>query len=432
MRQRTTLSLIVLLGVLSLAPGSARADQLAFLRQGNIWVSDTAGGGAHQITTDGGYAALSAAKGSGRGLLGFRQNASYGVIRADGSARQVIPTTGQASAGSDAKLNPAGTRLAYTTFAHIGCCDSSLSGVSVKLDGSDRREFGREGVLNVAFANAQDDMIYSEEFVRGTNNPACYNGSDHYFFYLALDAPHGAGTSAPDRTRFWCRGPQNVDLIQPAVSPDFSTIVAAARTHCGSGCTGPPRLVRIAAAASDPSTDVYLTPDGMPTGYPDWSTDASTVVFQGTGSTIWTVPSGGGQPSKILDDATMPAWIPTAAPPGGGGPAGPKPTVSVGKIHAFRGVTFKLAVTCPSACTFTTRGSTVQANKKTLVLRTVTRKLAANRKTKITAALPKKQQLAVVNALLNHRMASARLVLTAYYADGTVGGPITRNVRLVP
>jgi hypothetical protein len=80
--------------------------------------------------------------------------------------------------------------------------------------------------------------------------------------------------------------------------------------------------IMVLANAPATSGGTAITPSGYGAVKPNWSPDGTTIAFQGTGSTVWTVPAGGGTPVKILDDATSPAWTPYAAGATGGGGGG--------------------------------------------------------------------------------------------------------------
>ena len=113
---------VPVISIMLIVPAVARATSgsIAFLRAGNIWLAAPDGSAAHQLTTDGGYQFVSAAKGSGSPLLGFEQLTSsgvstYGVISAAGGSPQQVATSIQPREPyADAELDAAGDKLVYS------------------------------------------------------------------------------------------------------------------------------------------------------------------------------------------------------------------------------------------------------------------------------------------------------------------------------
>jgi hypothetical protein len=60
--------------------------------------------------------------------------------------------------------------------------------------------------------------------------------------------------------------------------------------------------------AQSPITQV--TPESAGDSLPDFSPDGTKLAFQGPNHTIYTVPVGGGTPTPILTNASVPAWSP--------------------------------------------------------------------------------------------------------------------------
>ena len=318
-------SLVLSIGVIgatAAVPVAAHADSIVFLRGGNVWIANIDGSGARALTTDGAadtetaYKAVSAAKGSGAPMLGYAQNAEIGYLRADGTGKQPLPGDEAPSIATSAEIDPTGRRIAWVQRSFFNNA-SYLYWRTKNADGSDERVTGNGGVDHATWADAGNRSLTSELHISGTPYPS-EDGCAESDFNLVADAPPAAGESTDPTRDFTCVAGTN--LFDPAVSPEFGRVVAAVNPSAGDA--GAPTRLMVLPLAPGMQQGSYLTPEGINATNPDWSTDASTIVFEGNDKSVWTVPAGGGTPGKVLDDAQDPAWTPFGGGTGGGAPGG--------------------------------------------------------------------------------------------------------------
>ena len=320
---------LALAGAALAAAAAAAGGSIAFIRGDNVWIAAPDGSGARQVTADGTaddpYSGVAAAKRVP--VLAYRQKGDVGLIGADGSNRREI-APGALPAFPN-PINPTldvsadGSRVAYmaqTTLFSNGILLSYLDAFRVNADGTAPAEFSRNSTtsLDVAFADpAGETAAVSRDGLGGTA-PGC----DDDLLKIGIDAGAPVPASGdPTYATLICRGDRN--LSDPAPTPDGATVVAISSPAAATDSFGS----LVAIPRGNPSSETALAP-GAQAMAPDVSPDGTAIVFEGPGRTLWTVPAGGGQPTRILEDAGSPAWSPFAvSPPTGGGPpqAGPNP-----------------------------------------------------------------------------------------------------------
>jgi hypothetical protein len=304
-------ALLALLALLVLASSASAAGSIAFIRQGNIWIANPDGSGATQLTTDGAgattYTSVSAAKGAP--LLAYLHGGAPGTIGADGTGNHQLPFPNREPRGSASiHIDSAGQRLTWVTNE-----SGSTYGVGLNSDGSSPVIFGTGGVFNTTWDDNQGTALYS------SYDYNCPAGAHHN--HLTIETPKADdGSNSPNPGTYICS--PGLSFYYPDVSPDLQQVAVTADTDSAFIGDATNQIMVVANAAAT-SGGTAITPSGLGAVKPNWSPDGTTIAFQGTGPTIWTVPATGGTPAKILDDAASPAWTPFApSPPGGGGTTG--------------------------------------------------------------------------------------------------------------
>ncbi len=390
---------------LLLAPGVAHGagGSIAFLRDGNIWLAAPDGANARQLTTAGDYLFVSAAKGSGSPLLGFRQGDSYGVINALTGAQQTVATASQPQSDFyDAELNAAGTQLAYVWSFQVGQFTYENYRIA-NVDGAALTEDGGFGVQDTAFADPSGATVVWSGLVHGAYGSHQPDSCGNSQIGLGVETPlAGGGTDYSQPLAIIC--PAGLDTTQPEVSPNGSEIAATVQPT-GGGAT----MVDV-FPKQNAATGTQLTPNGSSAAEPDWSPDGSGIAFEGANDTIWTIPAAGGTPTMILSNAERPAWTPAviSSPPPPEKLALSLKASAAQKVVAHKGVA--ATVECNVACSVAASGAiSIKGSHRKLALRPVTATLAASRPETVTLRLSSGELGQIKKALRRHERITASI-----------------------
>lgn len=327
----------VVLSVVALAAAAtAQASSIFFIRSGEIWVANPDGSGAKQVTSDGGsgqpYVWVSAAKGSSPILAYLRDNTAggspqqvYGTINPDGTGSAVNPDNYpnmQPYAipwGTMVSIDPAGDRVSWpSSRASFVIGYTYYYAFSVGVNGTGETHLDTADAQHVTFGDPAGQTLLFQDLTSGyTGLPSsCVSSGVHSVLVHQTPAPT-SGT--PGTPAFYCAS-GGADLTEPALRPDGQAIVAVQGGTPGSIVTIPIGGTATSSAVSP------IAATGVTGTNPDFSPDGTQIAFEGTGSTIDTVPAGGGTASQILTSATSPAWSPYSLPGsgsnGGGGGGG--------------------------------------------------------------------------------------------------------------
>jgi hypothetical protein len=436
--------LVVALVAGLVACGSASASSIFFLRNNNIWVANPDGSDAQAVTTNGTasdpYDFVSSAKTGTAPPIGFHMGGGsasvYGTLNPDGSGLTINPYN--SSMGSDGqvftRLDDAGDQMTwaakqdtaqYSFFAGAVATNGSNPYTIYNLGGMDARQ--------TAFANpAGTALLYTDtgnNYSVGGSSPC--NGTDFYTDVLVISAN---GQSPAD---IYCE--DSSFLGAPAMNP-VGTLIAATLT--GNQTGDYPQIVTIpvsggVATASAQSAGTQITPPTVGVNFPDFSPDGTQIVFQGPGSTIETVPVGGGTPTQILTNASVPAWSPYTLPAGGGsggsgggsggsgggsggsgGSGGATPvrlTLRAAAVeHAIAQHGLTATVSCSIACAVSLVGELgIRGVRTPLRTRIVNRSLRAQQSATVTLTLSGKQLSKLKQALARHKRVTAVIVSVA-------------------
>jgi hypothetical protein len=420
-----------------LACGSASASSIFFLRNNNIWVANPDGSDVQAVTTNGTgsapYDFVSSAKTGTAPLIGFHMGGGsasvYGTVNPDGSGLTINPYNSSMDSDGQvfSRLDDAGDQMTwaakqntaqYSFFAGAVGINGSNPYTIYNLRGMDARQ--------TTFANpAGTDLLYTDtgnNYSIGGSSPC--NGTDFYTDVLVISA-NGQSPAA-----IYCE--DSTFLGAPAMNP-AGTVIAATLT--GNQAGDNPQIVTIpvsgsvaTAAAQSPGTQI--TPPTAGVNFPDFSPDGTQIAFQGPGSTIETVPVGGGTPTQILTNASVPAWSPYTLPTaggsggsgggsggsGGGGSATPLHlTLRAAAVeHAVAQHGLKATVSCSVACTVAVVGELgIKGVRKRLQTRIVSRSLRARQSATVALTLLGKQLSKVKQALARHKRITAVIVSSA-------------------
>jgi hypothetical protein len=294
---------------------AAAGGSIAFIREANIWIANPDGSGARQLTTDGAgasaYTTVSAAKGTP--LLAYLHGGAPGTIGADGTANHQLPFPNREPRNSASiHIDAVGQRLTWVTN-EVG----ATYGVGLNVDGSSPVIFGTGAVFNTTWDDNQGTALYSSDD---------YNCDGVLHNHLTIETPKADnGTNMPNPGTYICSS--GLSFYYPDVSPNLQQIAVTVDTNAA--LIGDPTN-QIMVLANTPATSggTTITPSGLGATKPNWSPDGTTIAFQGTGGTIWTVPATGGTPVKILDNAASPAWTPYSPTATGGDTSAPAITIT--------------------------------------------------------------------------------------------------------
>ena len=313
--------IVILAAVVSLAAaGSADASSIFFLRGGNIWVANPDGSAAKQVTTDGSYDFVSSAK-QGSAPLAFHRGGNsasqFGTVNPDGSGETINPYNSSMSVDGQyfTRLNDAGNRMTWPQ--KCSCASLNFFAASAGTSGSLRQEIYNVGTMDardVTFGDpAGDSLLFTDvgnNYTLGDGHSPC-NGTDDFTDILVLQTPPPSGSNTgPNPTAVYCD--QNTFFFDPALRPDGQLIAAESESNSAGPSTQIVTIPignRVNTTAQQTTVD-QITPPNSGDTLPDFSPDGSKIVFQGPNNTIDTVPAGGGAPTQILTDATVPAWSP--------------------------------------------------------------------------------------------------------------------------
>ncbi|MGH3261077.1 MAG: TolB family protein, partial [Trebonia sp.] len=331
----------VLVSLAAAAP--ADASIIFFIRDATIWAPNHDGTGARQVTTDGTaavpYDFVSSAKSGTAPPLEFHRGGNsagqFGTINPDGTGLTVNPYNASMDAFNSffTRLDDTGDRVTWPDESD--CCGfRDWFAGAVGTDGSAPQviyfdpDTATMAANDVAFGDPQGTALLFTDvgtnYTVGANSDEPCGGTDNLSTVLVLGTPPPSGqTSWPGPTAVYCQ--DNVAFETPALRPDGQLIAAEAfQVSSGSDAGG---IVTMAigagvtgGSAQTPTTQV--TPFGAGDTLPDFSPDGTQIVFQRGADTVYTVAAGGGAPTEILTDASIPAWSPYTLPSLGGGTGG--------------------------------------------------------------------------------------------------------------
>jgi hypothetical protein len=315
-----------MLAVAAFAAGSAHASSIAFIRAGNVWIAASDGSQPHALTIDGGtspsisYSFVSASK-AGTPLLGYRHANSIGVINPDGTGQRNVPPGHAPAVGPDTVLSANGQALVYISVAP----GYGFYGDTVNIDGTSPAHIGASGVIDVSFGDPNGQtMIWVGKVHQelGTNSgPDCSVGGEEPFGLGMIVPELDSGSPEHHATGYFCVKGENV--IEPRISPDGSTVLATLEAADKSTRIISFPRSELASPFTLGAPFTYVTPPGLNARNGDFSPDGTQIAFQGP-SGVYTIPAGGGSPTLILGEATIPAWSPYVLP-SAAGPSGPSP-----------------------------------------------------------------------------------------------------------
>jgi hypothetical protein len=434
--------LVVVLGSLVLA-GGAQASSIFYIRSHNIWVAAPDGSSAHAFTSDGTpsdpYDFVSAAKStnvlvfhrggnsssSGGGGAGSR----YGTIDIPTAAARINPYNAQMTVDNQffTRINANGSRVTWAQKQHSA--QLNYFAASVGSDGSNPSELYNVGVMdarNVSFGDpGGNTLLFTDvgtNYTFGSDTPC--GATDDYTDILVRRVPAAAGSDAPPPADLYCAN--DTILSNPALSPDGQSIAAAAESTT-TGSSG--RIVTFpvsagVGSATDQTPLQDLTAGNAGDSLPDFSPDGAMIAFQGPGSTIDTIPAGGGAPHQILTDATVPAWSPYSLPGGRGGSGGTggaghlRLTLTAANANQIlRRHALTAMIRCNLACAVAVQGGLVIGHQN-LLSGSVLRHLSPDRPTTASLPLKPKELSALRRALRHHVNVHGVLVAVAQSAAG--------------
>ena len=442
-RRRFVAATGVIAVMLSLAaPAPAAASSIFFIRAGNIWVAAPDGTDQTQLTSHGGsppYVAVASSKQGSQPVIAWERSFpnSFGTIHANGTGLALNPGNGQMAGDSPTRtvsLDASGERLAFA-WGHQTIFGAVSGPQSIGINGSSLQEIGADGFgggsssVGVTFGDTAGSSLLFDTLTSdyGGESPS---SCAHSAYELVRQVPNPAGSDNANAhpLAFYCAG-AGINLLEPALRRDGQLIVASAQNDTSEAtnpnlASGKPRLVTIplpgGAGATDASPIAFITPDGLSAVNPDFSPDGTEVAFAGPDG-IYVVPAGGGQPHKIIDNASYPAWSPytLSTPP-------PPPAMHLRlrvtalgrqRVLAQKGLVAQL--TCTVRCVAATAGEVaIRGRKKPFTTKTVTKTLAAGKQTSITLVLSTSARHAIAKALRHHARVRAEVLAVAGDAAG--------------
>jgi hypothetical protein len=157
-----------------------------------------------------------------------------------------------------------------------------------------------------------------------------------------------------------------------------------------------------------------VTATGFGAQHPDFSPDGSAIAFEGPGSTIYTIPAGGGSPRQILSDATSPAWSPYAPPGSAGSTTALRLSIRTARdqrVLKEKGLIARAQ--CNVACTVAAAGAVTTSKTKSYTTKTVVTAIPAGRQLNIELPLSTRALRAIAKALSHHKRVVAVLAAVA-------------------
>ena len=299
---------------------------------------------------------------------------------------------------------------------------------SIGVDGTNPLEIRTDGSgggsssVGVTFGDPGGSTLLFDTLTSdyGSSDPPA--SCAHSSYSLVRQAPVQRSDVDSHPAGFYCAG-TGISLLQPALRPDGQLIVASAQNDPSDPAPSPnplasgqPRLVTMplsgSAGASNPSPLNFITPDGLSAVNPDFSPDGSEIVFAGPDG-IYVVPAAGGQATKVIDNATYPAWSSYTLPQSGPTPG---PTPSPGPTGALRVSSNATAgqhvltdkaliahVECNVACAVAVVGAVATSKHNTCTTKQVITALRPNRGATVTLSLSHTGLRAIAKALRHHK-----------------------------
>lgn len=263
-----------------------QAGQIAFSREGKIYLANTDGSGLVQLSDGPGDGEPAWSPDGGR--IAFARGGPDGgiyVVGADGGS----PVRRAASGGSPT-WSPDGRTVAFSCRVNL---DDAICSVGAEEDGSglDTLLVRRGQLTSPVWSPDGTRIAFSSDWA----------GFD-FLFDIWVVSP---GSSEPTRLRAATSATSGViQQFQPAWSPDGNRIAVAecpwAFDFCSSSVVAVMHadgsgLARIAVASGS--------------AHPTWSPDGQIVAFASGGSIEW-VSADGSQRGRIIGNGTSPAWRP--------------------------------------------------------------------------------------------------------------------------
>ncbi len=434
-----TIVVAVTLWLAAAAPAPAAASSIFFIRAGNIWVAAPDGSHQVQLTSDGGsppYVAVASSKQGSPPVIAWERSFpnSFGTIQTNGTALALNPGNSQMAGDSPTRtvsLDAGGDRVAFA-WGHQTMFGAVSGPQSIGVDGSSLQEIGADGFgggsssVGVTFGDTAGTSLLFDTLTSdygGESPSSCAHSA--YELVRQVPNPAGSGDANAHPLGFYCGG-AGINLLEPALRPDGQLIVASAQNDTSEAtnpnlASGKPRLVTIplsgGAGPTDASPVAFITPDGLSAVNPDFSPDGTEVAFAGPDG-IYVVPAGGGQPQKIIDNASYPAWSPyTLSTP----PPPPPPVVHLrlsvtapGRQRVLEQKGLVAHLTCTVRCVAAAAGGVaIRGHKKPFTTRTVTKTLASGKQTSITLRLSTSALRAIAKALRHHIRVRAEVLAVA-------------------
>ena len=259
------------------------AGQIAFSRDGKIYLANSDGTGLVQLTA--GPADIEPAWSPDASRIAFYRGGTNGgiyVMGADG-AHPVL----RASPGGSPTWSPDGQWVAFN-------CRVGPDGGICKVRADD------DATTPVTVLARQGYVAYAAWSPDGSRFAftSDWNGFDLVYDTWIVTLNGAEPTLLPRSQELW----RNCDEEQPAWSPDGQWIAVSAVCHDESAVS------QIAVRRPDGSGLIGVT---MATGYahPTWSPDGRIIAFTSENSIDW-VSADGSQRGRIIDNGSSPAWRP--------------------------------------------------------------------------------------------------------------------------